>query len=191
MSDAAIDLSSPALSSSDPPPNQSIQRYRLSLVPISSTFPHEFLLGKDVKGRSKVPPTPRLAENNPLETEPSYEQPWQLSPNLVLGRSLTTKITSDKLNRELLDVRLIRRPLQGPADTMIVPSIVVQLLKPKKCVRINGSLLDIEVNETREVQAGDVLTLCHDEFGSPLFGYTVQLEEYQPDVVDLLSSDDE
>ena len=187
MSGAIIDLSSPAQS---PPAaaasSQSSRRYRLSLVPILSTFPKKSLLGKEVKGCPIVPPTPRLAENTPLESESSGHQPCQSSPTLILGRSHTTKIKSDKLSRELLDVRLIRRPQQGPSDATIVPNIIIKLLKSKKCVQINGLPLNIEENETSEVQAGDILSLCHNEFG-----YTVLLEEYRPEVVDLLSSDDE
>jgi len=188
MSDVIIDLWSPAHSSSDPPPaaaasSQSTRRYRLSLVPILSTFSEN----PEVDGRPIVPPTLRLAENTPLEAEPPLgQQHWQSSPTLVLGRANNTRVLSAKVSRDLLDVRLFRRQEQGPNDARTVPSIVVKLLKPKKCVRINGSLLNIRVNETRELQAGDVLSLCHDEFG-----YNVLLEEYKPEVVDLLESDDE
>ena len=139
-----------------------------------------------MKGRAIVPPTLRLAEKTPLEVEPLGQQRQQSSPTLCLGRSNTTRILSAKVSRELLDVRLFRLPEQGPTDTTIVPNIIIKLLKSKRCVRVNGSLLNIGQNETSELQAGDILSLCHNEFG-----YTVLLEEYRPEVVDLLSSDDE
>ena len=87
------------------------------------------------------------------------------------------------LSRELLDVRLIRRPTASAKQ----PSIAVKLLKPKKCVWLNGRPMDIAENETREVQAGDTLALYQNQFE-----YELHLDPYRPDVVDLLdSSDDE
>ena len=187
MSSAAvIDLSSPARSRSEPDHDAAAmstcasRRYRLTLVPIKSTFPREFLTG--VGG----PPTLRLAECD-LPNQQQWQQ-QQSSPRLILGRSESTRIKSVMLSRELLDVRLIRRPRpeQG-VDSPAKPSIAVKLLKPKKCVWLNGTPMDIVVNGTREVQAGDTIALYQNQFE-----YKLHLDEYQPDVVSLLdSSDDE
>ena len=183
MSSAAvIDLSSPARSRSESDQDAAaVQRYRLSLIPIPSTFPREFLTGLD------GPPTLRLAECDLPHQQHQWQQ-RQSSPRLILGRSEDTKIKSVMLSRELLDVRLIRRPRpeQG-ADSPAKPSIAVKLLKPKKCVWLNGRPMDIVVNGTREVQAGDTIALYQNQFE-----YKLHLDEYQPDVVSLLdSSDDE
>ena len=176
--------------------SEQTQRYRLSLIPVATTFPSEFL---HVESRSSGPPV--IAVIEPEEAVlPQGNAATTTTGSFILGRNPETQIAgaADFVSRRLIQIRLERdrnstaaaatssssSTTPSASSTAPTPMIVVQPLKEKSgiCghqIFLNGRKLEVDVNQRRTVQSGDVLALFENNFQ-----YQITLEKY-PFLVDL------
>ena len=176
--------------------SEQTQRYRLSLIPVVTTFPSEFL---HVESRSSGPPVISVFE--PEEAVPPQRNAAKTTTgSIILGRNPKTQIAgaADFVSRRLIQIRLERdrnstaavatssssSTTSSASSTAPTPTIVVQPLKEKSgiCghqIFLNGRKLEVDVNQRRTVQSGDVLALFENNFQ-----YQITLEKY-PFLVDL------
>ena len=173
------------------------QRYRLSLIPITQTFPAEMLHSES---RSSGAPTITVTE--PERNVLPEENASETTGSIVLGRNPATQIAgaADFLSRRLVEIRLERdgkstvavssssSTSAPPPPSSAPPRIVVQPLKELSGIlghqlHLNGEKLELNMNRSRTAEPGDVLALF-DKY----FHYQIRLDKY-PIVVDL--SDDE
>lgn len=181
---------------------QQHQRYRLSLIPtcITQTFPAEMLHSES---RSSGPPTITVTE--PERNVLPEENASETTGSIVLGRNPATQIAgaADFLSRRLVEIRLERNgkstvAVSSPSSTAPSspspppppPTIVVQPLKELSGIlghqlHLNGEKLELNMNQRRTVESGDVLALFE-----KYFHYKIKLDKY-PIVVDPSDDEDE